>query len=471
MTTFILNNTLVQTGEPEGMALLDFIRYASALPGTKIGCREGDCGACTVLEGTMENNSLAYKSIVSCLTPLGNAHGKHIVTIEGINNKELTPVQKAMADNAATQCGFCTPGFVMSFTAHSLTREKASKQKAIDAVSGNICRCTGYKSIERAAGDIAAALEGKDLENPVKWLVDNNFLPLYFLNIPKRLATIKKKEAPFQPGKAIIAGGTDLMVQKHDEIASSSLNLFFDKQALKGISKSGDKIIIGAAATANDIMHSEIMNEYFPTLKEDFRLVSSEPVRNMGTVAGNIVNASPIGDLSIFFLALDATVEIQGQDNATREIPLKKLFLDYKRLDMHEGEFIKSIHFTPPQKDVFFNFEKVSKRTYLDIASVNSAMSIELTGNKIKNCHVSGGGVKAIPLYLEKTGRFLEGQEITPATIAEAVEMLQEEISPISDVRGTADYKRLLMRQLFFAHFIKLFPEKFSLDKLLEKSS
>lgn len=466
MTTFILNNTLVQTSEAEGMALLDFIRYRSALAGTKIGCREGDCGACTVLEGTLGNNSVSYKSIVSCLTPLGNAQGKHIVTIEGINNKVLTPVQKAMADNAATQCGFCTPGFVMSFTAHGLAHEVASKQKAIDAVSGNICRCTGYKSIERAAEDIAHALEGKDLDNPIQWLVEKNFLPPYFLDIPGRLAKIQEKQLPFQPGKTIIAGGTDLMVQKHDEIAASSLNFFYDKKALKGIDKSGDKIVIGAAATANDIMHSELMNAYFPRLKENMKLVSSEPVRNMGTVAGNMVNASPIGDLSIFFLALDAILEIHGQDNTAREIPMKKFFLDYKKLDLQKDEYIKSIHFIPPPKEGFFNFEKVSKRTYLDIASVNSAMSMQLSGNQIKNCHVSGGGVKAIPLYLEKTSRFLERKELTPYNILQANEVLQEEISPISDVRGTAAYKRLLMRQLFFAHFIKLFPGKISLDQL-----
>ncbi len=155
MITFILNNEKVSTGSPAGSSLLDFVRYETGLPGTKIGCREGDCGACTVLMGSLENGTVSYKSIVSCLTPLVNVHGKHIVTVEGINTGHLSPVQKALVDNSATQCGFCTPGIVMSLTAFSLADTKPTAETAIASVSGNICRCTGYKSIEKAAEAIA----------------------------------------------------------------------------------------------------------------------------------------------------------------------------------------------------------------------------------------------------------------------------------------------------------------------------
>ena len=197
MITFVLNNQIVQTDKAEGTALLDFIRDDSSLPGTKIGCREGDCGACTVLEGTIKDGQVHYKSIVSCLTPLGNAHGKHIVTLEGINMHNLSPIQKAMVDNAATQCGFCTPGFIMSFTAHAMSHEKVNTKGAIDAVSGNICRCTGYKSIERAAEAIAEAMQNKNLEQPVKWLVEQNYLPDYFLNISGWLQEIDSPKIEF----------------------------------------------------------------------------------------------------------------------------------------------------------------------------------------------------------------------------------------------------------------------------------
>ena len=177
MITFILNNKLIKTENHQGTTLLDFIRYEMNLPGTKIGCREGDCGACTVLEGTIKDDKVKYKSIVSCLTPLGNAHGKHIVTIEGINMKELSPVQNALVDHAGTQCGFCTPGFVMSLTGHSLSEETSDKEKVIASISGNICRCTGYKSIEKAAESISQLLKIKDINDPVKWLVENKHLP------------------------------------------------------------------------------------------------------------------------------------------------------------------------------------------------------------------------------------------------------------------------------------------------------
>jgi xanthine dehydrogenase small subunit len=190
MITFVLNNQLVSSEKPGGTSLLDFIRYEKDLHGTKVGCREGDCGACTVLEGTLKDGRLTYKSIVSCLTPLVNVHGKHIVTIEGIYTGSLSPVQKAFIENNATQCGFCTPGFVMSLTAHCLSKEKSDKQKAIASISGNICRCTGYKSIEKAAEDINGLIQSKSMEEPVNWLFENGFLPDYFLKIPERLSKI-----------------------------------------------------------------------------------------------------------------------------------------------------------------------------------------------------------------------------------------------------------------------------------------
>ena len=168
------------------MTLLDFVRYEQRLTGTKIGCREGDCGACTVLVGTFkEGDTIEYQSITSCIWPLGNAHGKHIVTIEGTNiQNKLTSVQHAMKDNYATQCGFCTPGFVVALTGFALSGNEKDQEHALDAISGNICRCTGYKSIEKAANEVCEKLDFNNDAMPIGWLVENNFIPEYFINIP-----------------------------------------------------------------------------------------------------------------------------------------------------------------------------------------------------------------------------------------------------------------------------------------------
>ncbi|MBL0044289.1 MAG: 2Fe-2S iron-sulfur cluster binding domain-containing protein [Flavobacteriales bacterium] len=186
MVSFILNDTLVESAEPEGTVLLDIIRYKQHLPGTKIGCREGDCGACTVLVGEPKNGQVDYRSMTSCLLALASVHGKHIVTVEGLNMDKLSPVQQAMVDENGTQCGFCTPGFVVSLSGCCLSREKVTEELAIRAIDGNICRCTGYKSIQRATAILAAQLPDKDVLDPVKWSVENGFLPAYFTTIRER---------------------------------------------------------------------------------------------------------------------------------------------------------------------------------------------------------------------------------------------------------------------------------------------
>src|SRR5690606_8899877 len=162
------------------------------LTGTKTGCREGDCGACTVLAGALSGGTVIYRSAVSCLMPLGNAQGKHIVTIEGINTGHLSHIQQSMVSNGAIQCGFCTPGIVMSLVAESTSHKESTTDSVISSIAGNICRCTGYKSIERAAQEIAAALADKDVTDPVRWLVERQQLPDYFLGIPERLSSITR---------------------------------------------------------------------------------------------------------------------------------------------------------------------------------------------------------------------------------------------------------------------------------------
>ena len=196
--------------------------------------------------------------------------------------------------------------------------------------------------------------------------------------------------------------------------------------------------------------------------------MSSEQIRNMASFGGNLVNASPIGDMTIFFLALNSDITIINEEQKERTIPLKNFYQGYKTYDLKEGELLKNINFKLPTQNSYFNFEKVCKRTHLDIASVNSAIHISIENNQINEAHVSIGGVAAIPKYLHETSAFLIGKALTSETIIEANAILQNEISPISDVRGTSDYKRLLGRQLFFAHFTTLFPTQFILNDFVQ---
>ncbi|WP_284651874.1 FAD binding domain-containing protein [Flavobacterium terrisoli] len=467
MIQFLLNQRLITTDKPASTTLLDFIRYDENLRGTKIGCREGDCGACTVLIGSLKDGKMEYISATSCLTPLPNAHGKHIVTVEGTNLPDkLNQAQQAMVDCSGTQCGFCTPGFVNSMSGYALTCSEATVENAISAIDGNICRCTGYKSIERAAANLTEKLEKKDQQNPLSWLVANEFVPEYFLEVPEKIKAIQSKEYNSN-GQVPIGGGTDLYVQKHDELHEYDLDYLFDKAALNGITFNGNICTLKSSATVTDLMENETLLNAIPNWYHYLKLLSSTPIRNIATIAGNIANGSPIGDFTIILLAMKAELTLSNKENVSRKVMLKDFYLGYKTLDKKEGEIITEITFEVPNNGTKFNFEKVCKRQYLDIASVNTAITISTNENAISDAQVSIGGVGPIPKYLAKTTAFLVGKELNLATVKEAEAILQTELSPISDARGTEAYKRLLARQLFFAHFITLFPETFKMDDLV----
>jgi xanthine dehydrogenase small subunit len=500
MISFYLNDQPIHTAEPAASALLDFVRYQEHLTGTKIGCREGDCGACTVLVGELaaDGQRIAYQSMTSCLTPLGNVHGKHVVTVEGINQDsgQLTPVQQAIVEHNGAQCGFCTVGFVMSLTGHSLSDKPATEQNTRAAIDGNICRCTGYKSLERAAASLATELAERPGTDKLKWLSEKQFVPAYFEGMPAQLAALRAEaasaEAPaassdgyaangsaastspsghFQSQNGhdsshfprathpLLSGGTDLLVQRLDELRQQPVRLLFDQRGRRGVRQDGGRVVLGAATTASQLLESEVMCSLLPRLPEYLKLVSSTPIRNMGTVAGNFINASPIGDLTILFLALGADITLADAAGASRSLPLDSLYLGYKKLAKATEEQVTEISFPAPQAGDLFNFEKVSKRTHLDIASVNTAAWLRLENGVISAARLSAGGVGPVPLLLARTGEYLLGRELNAETVADANEVMQEEISPIGDVRGTAAYKRLLLRQLLFAHFLRFAPE------------
>ncbi|MEL5995128.1 FAD binding domain-containing protein, partial [Hymenobacter segetis] len=444
--------------------------------------------------------------------PLGNAHGKHIVTVEGINaaGSQLTPVQKAIVDEGGSQCGFCTVGFVMSLTGHSLSTQPATEKSTIAAIDGNICRCTGYKSLERAAAKLTADLADRPNENALAWLSEKQFVPGYFAGIPAKLAKLRPDEAPVaEASSAVIAaaatahsnggsavstspnghaqnqndhghfppapfthplvgGGTDLMVQRLEELREQpGVRLIFDQPGRRGIRhETTGRVVLGAATTASQLLESDLMRGLLPNLPQYLKLVSSTPIRNMGTVAGNFINGSPIGDLTIMFLALGASVTLLDAASGTRELALPDLYLGYKKLAKAADEQVIEISFPAPLAGDFFHFEKVSKRTHLDIASVNSAAWLRVENGIIQAARVSAGGVGPVPLYLARTSEFLVGRELSAETVSAANAVMQEEISPISDVRGTADYKRLLLRQLLWAHFLQFAPE-LAVDELI----
>ncbi len=469
MINFILNDLNISTDLFPTTVLLDFIRKEKMLTGTKEGCREGDCGACTILLGELVKGTVKYKSVNSCLMPLGDANGKHVVTVEGINQKELSPVQATMVDEGGTQCGFCTPGFVVSMTGYFLNNLSLNPDDAIESLGGNVCRCTGYGGIKRAASDSISIFEdGKsDDRNHLENLISLKFIPIYFHDIKKRLEKISENHKSVDNKSSIvISGGTDLYVQRWESLVSSKGNLISQDKKLAGISKMGKQINIGSATTIEETKSSKLLQKYFPQWDNYLSLFGSLPIRNRATIGGNIVNASPIGDMVNILLALNSTVHLRD-GKKKRLILLKNFYKGYKSLDKKKNEIVEKVSFQIPSKNSFFNFEKISKRTYLDIASVNSSIYMELKSGKITTIHISAGGVAPIPLYLNNTCNYLRNKTINTETIKNAAEISSKEISPISDARGSAEYKSLLLRQLLFAHFLKLFPQLVDPEKLL----
>lgn len=454
---FLLNDTEICAAEHPGMLVLDYLRKSQRLMGTKEGCREGDCGACTVLIGELNSDHVVYKPVTSCLMPLGELYGKHLVTVEGLNMHHLSPVQQAIVDEGATQCGFCTPGIVVSLTGYLMKDSVVmSKEDVTKSLSGHLCRCTGYRSLKQCADSLRKAVEN---QTGIKVLVEKSMLPEYFLEIPARLRRIPKLSSTM--GKTpdfFIAGGTDLYVQKGDILPESHIHVLNMHQEMKGVSKKEGYIHVGALTTFEEFAnHPEIIN-IVPGIHTYMSYIASLQIRNRATLGGNIVNASPIGDMTVLLLVLEAVLVLKN-GLKSREVPITSFFQGYKRLNKTPSEILTEILIPEPSSGTKNNFEKVSKRKYLDVASVNSAMKVRCEDGIICEIGLALGGVAPVPLFLKATSQYFLGKQVSKETIESAFPIVQREISPISDIRGSAEYKKLLTRQLVIAHFTKLFPE------------
>jgi xanthine dehydrogenase small subunit len=464
MLSFVLNAFHVSTDSSPTSAVLDLIRTAWDLKGTKEGCREGDCGACTVLLGRRTGAGIRYLAVNSCILPVGELRGAHLVTIEGIGRPgSLSLVQEMFVNEDASQCGFCTPGMVMSLTGYLLGTTRPRAVEAVRALGGNICRCTGYASVKRAATEICARSGDSPAPSPespehIEWLISRGVLPECFRLVREIIETMQG-ETP-SDGNAdgrerLIAGGTDLMVR--DALSGRSPRFLSREPDLGAVSMIDGRCFMGAAATVTNLLESQLPGE-LPGLADALELVSSVQIRNRATVGGNIVNASPIGDLTIILLALGAELTLI-EDGRNRSLPLSSFFKGYKALDLAPGGLVYSVSFPIPGAGSRFSFEKVSTRRHLDIASVNSAALVESEGISITRAAISAGGVAPVPLLLGRASRVLEGRTVSAVTVREASRAAMDEARPISDVRGSAEYKRLLLGRLITAHVIRLFPD------------
>lgn len=477
---FLLNGEHIRTDESPGLLVLDWLRLRRRLTGTKEGCKEGDCGACTVLLGTLDEGAVRYKPVTSCLVPLGELHGRHLVTIEGVSPPpgRLSPVQQAMVDEGGSQCGFCTPGFVVSMSWYLMQGEgeAPSLEGFKRAISGNLCRCTGYGAINRASEALVrrfgpgGAHEGLWASpDRVEALAGEGLLPSHFKGVAERLAMIPDYEGEDGQAEFFVAGGTDLYVQRGELIPEARVSVLKHRRALEYLRHEDGAVRLGPLTTFEDFGNDPGIQAMMPTIGEAMELIASLHIRNRATVAGNIVNASPIGDMTILMMALGARLVLTREgDGHRREVALEDFYKGYKLLDKTADELITEISFPTWGQGVGVNFEKVSKRRALDIASVNSAARIGVDGRGVvTEARLAVGGVAPVPLFLRKTSAWLVGRVMSPHTALEAVVVAQGELSPISDVRGSADYKRLLARQLLLAHFTRLFPTRVTTGDVL----
>ncbi len=468
---FILNRREVQAQVPAGQLVLDYLRETRRMVGTKEGCREGDCGACVVLIGELQGDAVRYRAVTSCLMPAHELAGKHLVTIEALRGPRLSTVQQAIVEEGGSQCGFCTPGIVLSLTGALLEHSAPLDAAAVKtALGGHLCRCTGYRSLKAVRNHLA------DVPRGLEGLVGAGELPAWFSGIPARLSAIATSDtdspSPAAGQHYAVAGGTDLYVQQGDDIAtSSSVEVLGTRPGLRGIRSEPGALVLGPATTFEELAESPDVRAMIPQIRAYMDDIASIQIRNRATVGGNLVNASPIGDVTILLLALDTTLTLESRSEDPRRVGLRDFYLGYKQLDLAPDELVTSISISRPPRGSRISWEKVAKRRTLDIASVNSALVMRDENGVIREATLTAGGVAPTPYFLAETSAWLLDRLVSVQTVVEAANLAQSEVTPISDIRGSAAYKRLLLRQLIWSHFQTLYPDRISFEALYREAA
>jgi xanthine dehydrogenase small subunit len=471
---FLLNHRLVELSSVSPVqTLLDFLRIDRNLRGTKEGCAEGDCGACTVLVGRLLDGQLKYETVNACIRFVGSLDGCHVVTVDSlaVPGGPLHPVQQAMVDTHASQCGFCTPGFVMSLYGLWMENPKPSVEEIEKALQGNLCRCTGYAAIIRAAeaisiiGDLdrdPLVLEREAVSRQLEALKDGKRVVIgegveRFV-LPASvddLAEIYQAE----PKARIVAGSTDvgLWVTKFMRDISPVLHLSHLDE-LRRIAVDATGITLGAGVSYSESY--PVLTEHFPQLTELWDRIGGQQVRNMGTIGGNIANGSPIGDTPPALIALGASV-ILRKGKERRKVPLESFFIEYGRQDRQPGEFVEAVRIPFLNGNARFAVYKITKRLDEDISAVCGAFRLTFDDSgKIADAVIAFGGMAGTPKRAEIAEAALNGADWNEATIQVAMDALVADYTPLTDWRASAEYRLLVAKNLLRRFYLEVRGEE-----------
>ena len=461
---FLLNNKIYKIKNPDpNKTILSYVRDDLKKTGTKEGCAEGGCGACTIVLGELNKNKIIYKAINACISFLPILNGKQLILVEDLtNDNKLHPVQEAMVKFHGSQCGFCTPGFTMSLFSMHKNFKSVNNQIIDEALSGNLCRCTGYRPII----DAAKSLNNKKDQDQFKKnknqtisllrkiknvdLEINNRGKKYFA--PKKIINLKKILKKF-PNAKILSGGTDLSLEvtklRKELKTIISLNSI---EKLNFIKKTKNLVEIGATTSLIDFQN--FIKKYFVDFYDILKRYGSIQIRNVGTIAGNIATASPIGDTLPLLLTLDAKVVVQGLKQ-TKVFSLNEFFISYRKTKLKKGEFIYSIKI-PINKNKIFKAYKISKRFDDDISSVCGAFSFLIKKNKITKAAIAYGGMSEIPKRALTIEKKLINSEFSENTFSKAVNLINKDFSPLDDMRASKNYRINVAKNLLLKAFYEI---------------
>ena len=458
---FLRRGRVVEIGGLDARTtLLDYLRLAERSVGTKEGCAEGDCGACTVVLGRLRGDRLSYEPVNACILLLGQLDGAEMVTIEDLAGAEgLHPVQEAMVARHGSQCGFCTPGIVMSLFALYHGDRPVSRDDVNDALAGNLCRCTGYRPIVEAALEACtgppqdafiatratteAALAALDDGEDVLSEEGDGF----FAAPASEAALAELYEA--HPDATLVAGCTDVGLRLTKDLARLDKTIWLGRvQGLDSIDEGPEALSLGA--TVSHLHAQRALAALDPDLGELMRRFGGVQVRAAGTVGGNLANGSPIGDLAPPLIALGATLELRKGERI-RSLPLEEFFLAYRKQDRAPGEFVRRVVVRKPIVGAAFRCFKVSKRLDEDISAVMGAFHVALEGRRIASARIAYGGMAGVPKRASAAEAAIAGASLDePASWQAALEALSRDFTPLADQRASAAYRALVARNLLF---------------------